>query len=294
MPATAPLVLPGGVTVQVVGDERDLSVFAALRTSAGMWEPHVVSLFQQLVGRGSVCLDIGANLGAHTLALATLCPGGRVVAFEAGSVNAAFLRQNVALLPPTAGAVQVERLALWDELRELHLAMFDELAGCAFLSERGPEADEQLIRAVVDSPQVQATPLGVTSDPVTAVRLDDWFPAHGPARLDLVKIDVEGAETRVLAGATGVLRRHRPALVTEYNPSCATTYWGQGAGDYFAVLQDLFDDVRVVQAQGGLSAPLTSWAHLEDQLGSGRGWEDLLCTYVDAPQRGWRRWLSRR
>ncbi len=290
MEGTAPLRLPGGRTQLVWGDARDLSVFGALRASDGVWEPHVTTLFETVVQPDWVCLDIGANIGAHTLTLASLCAEGQVVAFEASTVNAGFLTRNIAGLLDGAGPVLIERLALSDRPGQLHLAMFDQLAGCAFLSERGPEQDESLIRAVVDAPELRGMPLGVTSDPVTAVRLDDWLQTHPLKRLDLVKIDVEGAETRVLAGAMQTLQRFKPAMVTEYNPSCATTYWGQDPADYFHVLQGTFDALHVIEPGGTLSGPLTHWESLSARLASGRGWEDLYCTWA---HRGLPRRLAR-
>lgn len=293
----APLRLPDGRRTSLRGDARDLSVFGALVAADGMWEPHVVALFSRIVRPDWVCIDIGANLGAHVLALSSLCTEGTVVAFEAGSVNAAHLAANVAGRPQPSGDVVVERLALWDEPGQLHLAMIDQLAGCSFLSERGPEGDEQLIRTVVSSEQVDATPLDLTSDPVEAVRLDDWVREHSLPRLDLVKIDVEGAETRVLAGAERVLQEHRPVLVTEYNPDCARTYWDQPADAYFELLMDVFDAVAVIEPEGGLSSPLQQWSELEERLSAGRGWEDLCCTWVPpepARRSGWRSRLSRR
>lgn len=279
MPDMAPLLLPGGHRMQVQGDARDLSVFGALRATDGVWEPHVMALYQRVVRPDWVCLDIGANLGVHTLALASLASEGQVIGFEAGSVNSGHLRANVEARPQGSASVRIERLALWDEACELHLAMVTQLAGCAFLSERGPEEDERLIRLVVDAEQVQRTDLEVTSDPVRAERLDDWVRAQGIRRIDLLKIDVEGAETHVLRGAGNTLRRYRPLVITEYNPACSATYWDQGPATYFELLRDIFDDVCVIESDGALSAPVDHWESLARRLEDGRGWEDLCCTW---------------
>lgn len=291
---TVPLQLPDGREASLEGDPRDLSVFGAVRAGHGQWEPHVGALFRRLVQPGWTCLDVGANIGAHTLGLASLCTQGRVVAFEAGARNAELLRRNVDRLPAPHAAVQVERVALWDEVASLHLAFTDALAGCAFLSERDEHDSEAVLRAVVAPEAVEGTDLAVTSDAVSALPLDDWVVAAGLRRVDLVKIDVEGAETRVLAGARRVLEEHRPLLVTEYNPSCAQEYWGQGPQDYYELLRDLFAAVRVVEPDGGVSAPVTQWSDLERRLREGKGWEDLLCEPRPAPRRGWRARLGRR
>jgi hypothetical protein len=51
--------------------------------------------------------------------------------------------------------------------------------------------------------------------PVEVTSLDDWLAAHEVERVDLIKIDVEGAEPAVIAGATLALGRLRPELVVE-------------------------------------------------------------------------------
>jgi hypothetical protein len=104
-------------------------------------------------------------------------------------------------------------------------------------------------------------------DSVPAVRLDDWVAAQGLQRLDLIKLDVEGAETHVLDGAARTLERFRPFLITEYLGVSET---------YFQRLRDSFPAVQLIEPDGSLNA-LTDWESLRARLESGKGWEDLLC-----------------
>lgn len=64
----------------------------------GEYSESEARLFSALVRPGDTVLDVGANIGAHSVALASFVgPAGRVHAFEPGAETAAFLRANVAL-----------------------------------------------------------------------------------------------------------------------------------------------------------------------------------------------------
>lgn len=290
---TTPLLLAGGRVVLFDGDPRDLSVFAAIKAQNGEWEPHVRRCLENLVKPGFVCLDIGANLGAHSLSLAALATNGRVICFEASPRNYNLLRRNVARLDGEGARVDLVHAALWDSPGTLEIAAVDELAGCSFISPNRDAADsETAIRRVVDEGAIKDVALHVHHDRIPAMRLDDWVETARPERVDLIKIDVEGAEGRVLSGARRMLRRFRPILITEYNPACAVQYFDQSASAYFEILRGIFADIRIIEADGSLSEALSEWTALRTRLEAGRGWEDLLC--IPNSDKNWLRGLWNR
>src|SRR5947199_3313272 len=79
----------------IVGSPNDDSVFNRIAIENGNWEPQVMDVMASLVRPTDVCLDIGANLGAHTMVLADLASQGNVYAFEPSSLNARYLRENI-------------------------------------------------------------------------------------------------------------------------------------------------------------------------------------------------------
>ncbi len=272
------LKLPHGRMVQIACPPSDISIGGALAFSGGNWEPHLRSFFERTIRPDWVCLDIGANVGIHTLSMAALAAQGRVVAFEADPGNFALLIRNVAELPPPRGEITNVLHALWSQPAVLTLASIDELIGCCFISATDDSAsNERLIREVVSADAIHGLDLHVHATAVHAIRLDDWVDQHGLARIDLLKMDVEGAELRVLEGARNSLRRFQPLLVTEYNASCAKTYFGDRPDAYFEALREHFADICVIEADGSLSEPLRAWDELDVRLTRGRGWEDLLC-----------------
>ncbi|GJE55822.1 FkbM family methyltransferase [Methylobacterium thuringiense] len=270
----APLRLPNGERVLVAGTSSDLSVFGPLKVLDGDWEPHLRACFARLVRRDWTCLDIGANIGAHTLGLASLA--GSVIAFEAADRNAAHLRFNVDR-SADAGRVKVANLALWDAPAWLSMAAAEEVEGCTFVA--SGDAADSLTRLRANIPSVAERELNLTLDAVEAMRLDDWLDVHPVRRLDLIKLDVEGSERRVLRGARRTLDWFRPILITEYNPGCATRYFGEPADAYFHDLRVLFSSIRLIEQDGTPSEPIADWETLAARLSAGKGWEDLLCEH---------------
>ena len=147
----------------------------------------------RVVAPGARVLDVGANIGYFSSLLAARCRREGVVhAFEPHPVIHETLRRNVAPqnLAPTAGKVILHACALGGAKGEARLIETDYFGinhGTARIAEHSGEAE-----------------LRVHSVPMET--LDGLFPSDS---FDLMKIDVEGFETRVLEGAASLLREKR-------------------------------------------------------------------------------------
>jgi FkbM family methyltransferase len=146
----------------------------------GHYERPLQTFLRAHVGAGDVFFDLGAHVGFFSVCAAAL--GARVVAVEPDAANAARLRENARL---NSLDVTVVEAAAWDETGTIRLV-------------RGPSAKEHV-----------AAP----GDGVPSVTVDDLAERHGMPTM--IKLDVEGAEARVLAAGAGVLERARPAVVCE-------------------------------------------------------------------------------
>lgn len=155
------------------------------------YELESLYVINALVEPGHVCLDVGANVGALTLAMARQAgPGGRVYAFEPGPVTFERLRRNIALNP-----------WLTDVVVPLSLGVADK-PGTLFWNEDWHNRGN-------------ATLLESAGTAVEVVSLDWYFGQVSLPRLDFVKIDVEGMEYEVLTGARLLLATHKPILYFE-------------------------------------------------------------------------------
>jgi FkbM family methyltransferase len=163
------------------------------------WEDSEAQLMASLAS--GAFLDVGAHVGYHTLRLLRATPElTRVVAVEADPVNAEYLRRNVAANLPDGAAklVTVVESAAWDAPGTVHLTQ----------ATAGNSGDN---RVSADGPGIA----------VPAVRLDS-LPEVTAQRIGLVKVDLQGRDHRALAGLDSVLRRDRPHVVCEFDPSAIT------------------------------------------------------------------------
>ncbi len=162
------------------------------RMLVSKWEPTTVALIRALVGDGGVCLDVGANVGPLTIAMAECVgPHGRVYAFEPGPLPYGRLARNLALNPELAGRVDALQLGVADR------------PGTRYWSpdENGNPAN--------------ATMQGSTGTPVAVVSVDGFFADRPLPRLDFVKVDVEDMEYEVLVGGVATWVTYRPVIYFE-------------------------------------------------------------------------------
>ena len=142
--------------------------------------------------RGEVMVDVGANVGMYTL-WAAVTRGVRVYAFEPESQNYALLNRNI-VLNSLADRIGAFCLALSDMagLSRLHLSEFVAGSSC---HSRGEEVDfkHEPMRAAFSQGCVSA-------------RLDDLVADGAIAEPDYIKIDVDGFEPKVIAGARSILQ----------------------------------------------------------------------------------------
>lgn len=212
---------------------------------------------------GSVILDVGANHGRFAKHLGALHRGDcSVFAFEPLEYNRAVLRMAVARL----SNVTIVPLALSNEAGQTELFIPYKKSskrfthGSAHLGDRdsgvafGTQTAPDVCRAVIDT-----------------VRLDDWADEHTLQRLDLIKIDVEGAEPLVIAGGLNAIERFKPAIYAELIPGMPERV-GRRVEDVTDPLRDLGYEMRACDEQGGVGDRLDAWT---------QGVRDYLFTHPD-------------
>ncbi len=164
----------------------------------GEWAELELQFLSKLIRRGDCILDVGAYIGTHTLAFAAFTgSGGLVTAFEPRREVFSILEENATRLntPPNVTLMQC---ALGAAPGELRLPPLD----------RTGQAGNPGGAALCNVPESTLDSYSV------AVRTIDSLDLQ---RLDLLKLDVEGAESDVIAGATRSLQRHHPIIYAEAN-----------------------------------------------------------------------------
>jgi FkbM family methyltransferase len=162
------------------------SAVVRLRLRVVEKEPWTVEWLERKFGPGDAFYDVGANVGVYSLIAATICPSARTVAIEPAPANYDALCRNLALNGATA-AVTALPVALAEATRLAQISLADLSPGAA---DHGFDRQDG----------------GAASVSVLAYSLDDLIREFDLPQPTLVKIDVDGAEDAVLAGATETLR----------------------------------------------------------------------------------------
>ena len=170
----------------------------------GRYEPQETALLQQLLRPGMTFVDVGANWGYFTLAAAYLVgPAGRVVSVEADPRACRVIRTNL-----------TRNDLAW--VRLVDAAASDE-PGVVSLQTYGEGNDDSGNFGVAATTTVVE---GGSRFNIAARRLDDVLDEAGVERVDLLKMDIEGAEARALPGlrrrlSEGLIDR----LILELHPA---------------------------------------------------------------------------
>lgn len=157
------------------------------------YEPHVSQTLQKVLSQGDIFVDVGANIGVHSISAARLVgPSGQVIAVEPNS-------ENCRLLLLAADRNKFRNITL------IPSALADEVEWIWFGSHIGSNG------GVLPSDMEKIA--GGFGSVVPVRKLDEI----APDKTTLIKIDVEGAEIAVLRSGLQTLARDRPSVVMEFS-----------------------------------------------------------------------------
>jgi FkbM family methyltransferase len=217
----------------------------------GTFEANTVAAIKTLARPGHVILDVGANVGCHTFLLATLAgPSGSVIAFE--PIGWAFqkLTRNLALNPEIKN-VRLEKLAVSSQPASGQVVKFRA-------SWRPFDRSNGRFTETVD---------------VTTV--DEYMKSLGSARVDFIKIDVDGFEFKVVSGARGTLLRDCPALVMEFG-----NYTLAAVGDSLQSLAELLMGMGYLIFHETNHRPFSTWQEITASI-CGNETINVVCIHRD-------------
>jgi FkbM family methyltransferase len=218
---------------------------------AGRFEWRLSRTLTGLARPGDTIVDVGANLGAHALPLARAAgPSGRVLAYEPTSFAYGKLLANLDLNPLLASRVVPVQAMLVDGALEGAIP--------------AAYASWPLTRA--DDLHAEHCGRPMPTDGARAVTLDEHLRELAVDRVDLIKIDVDGAECAVLRGAKRVLRECRPVIVMEWAPYLHESA-GHHLGECLSVVRDLGYEFQDAASGDPLPADL-SWVRRRVGVGS--------------------------
>lgn len=262
-----------GRKFQLIGSAEDQSVIVPTENAGGTWEPHLLSLFHRLIRPHDVCLDIGANIGIHSLVMADLARNGHVHAFEPSSMNFAYLKQNLAqnhITNVTAYQLGMSNVA---GPRPFHTLV--DIPGASFASDLG--ADRNIDQVIEDGLGYR---FPYTSQTVEFATLDEWIVQRRIDSVRMVKMDVEGSEDFVVKGGAAFLERVRPFFISELNTKSLTHYFGIDPESYFNRLSSIYEYIYIIGDAGELGRA-REFGDISAVLNDTKYWVDVLCSAVE-------------
>lgn len=242
--------IPAGRTfvfTRYLGEMRvlvDHGIFLETQITHGGYESPIIRKIQGLLQDGARCVDIGANVGLLTLAMANVVGrSGQVLAIEPGPKLCRRMRENIALNPRLRDRITVLSVGLAETAGAMFWVECEDHPGNATLEDKAPEKAEHAR--------------------VTVAPLDAVVGEEGWSKVDFVKIDVEGMELNVLRGAVGLLKQCRPLLVFETLPEFRMS----DGRDTFAEIGELlegfgYDFAVMAPDERFVRCGPTAWCHM--------------------------------
>jgi len=168
----------------------------------GEFEPEMVSLFKSLIQPTDTVLDIGANIGCTSLLFGDLAR--KVYSFEPSPTTHRWLVQNVQMAK--LNNVEPINLGLGKDAGTFELTFAPNNRSGGFVSNLTNASE------------------GHQVEQITIAKGDDFIREHQIAKVDFIKIDVEGFEQSVIEGLAETIAREQPIVALELNHWCLNAF----------------------------------------------------------------------
>jgi FkbM family methyltransferase len=159
----------------------------------GNYEPGILKLLQSYVSSEAIFLDVGVNIGNHSLYLARFCK--QIYAFE--PIKSLYDQFLASIFANDILNIHAYNYALGKESKTLPIYGNHANMGTSSITVHDGRHKIQDIKIL---------------------KLDDVYQDIGITRIDVMKIDVEGYELDVLLGAVECIKKYKPVLLIEYSP----------------------------------------------------------------------------
>ncbi|MDR0898967.1 MAG: FkbM family methyltransferase [Lactobacillaceae bacterium] len=193
---------------KIIVDTEDLSLSPHILLD-GYWERWISEVFLKAIKPGMHVIDIGSNLGYYSLLAGRLLGAkGRLTCFEANPVMADITLRNLdingfgGISEVISKAVYKEESTLPFTILKRHKGSSGLFVGSSEIQNVFHESSEKIL--------------------VPTVSLDQFFPSG--TRIDVIKVDAEGAEPYIFEGAQRLLKENNVQVFMEFDPGIIKDY----------------------------------------------------------------------
>lgn len=245
-------------------------------------EAETTQHFRRLIQPGMTILDVGAHVGYYSRIASRLTgEKGQVVCFEPHPKNRGYLENN------TAGAANVQifpvAAAEVEGTAELYDYLMMSASGSLHYDESLRDVQRQQLTESDYSPRIAAGHQ-VEKFIVRTAPIDDCLAERGINAVDLVKMDIEGAELGALRGMKRTIAQSPGlSLIMEFNPMGLRAFGHEPEAVIDEIMHMGFVRVQVIQSGGGLFDITDNQAEvtrLTDELTRNMGVVNLLFTQI--------------
>jgi FkbM family methyltransferase len=171
---------------------------------SGQYEENIQRVFKALIKKGDTVIDIGANIGIHTILMSKLAGDeGRVIAFE--PIPHLIKRLNANLSLNNCRNVTISNYAIGNENKKITINAVNE-------NDFNQGSSSVVVNEHLATGNVNTFKLDVDSR-----KLDHLCDEFNITKLNFIKMDIEGFEFFALKGMLDVLNKFRPSMIIEYN-----------------------------------------------------------------------------
>jgi len=161
------------------------------------FEKDVIEYFRKIIKKDHVVFDVGANFGIYSLvASKKIGKGGKIYAFEPAGIAYNSLLNNINL----------NRI---DNIFPIKIGVSNYTGKANFNICR-----DDAYNSLGETPMKQI----IKSEKIDLTSIDDFVMKYKISKVDIIKVDTEGAEYLVFKGAEKTLSKHKPILFFEHNP----------------------------------------------------------------------------
>lgn len=222
----------------------------------GVFEPHMVELFDSLIKPADTVLDIGANIGCTAILFGSRA--NKVVSFEPSPSTYRFLEKNVQA--SGLNNVELKNVGLGKSAGRFELTFAANNRAGGFVSNK-----------------MQAS-AGHQVESIEIVQGDAFLEELGITRVDFIKIDVEGFERDVIEGLGKTISTSRPIVTLELNHWCLNVFQRTSVPDFFDFLRSVFPYLYAVGADDvcNLHDPSDSYHVMFRHVASGHEYQNIV------------------
>jgi len=195
-PSSSSLVKVNGMQMKILPGDKGISTELLIFKEH---EPLTTQLIKNELKEGMICLDVGSNIGYYVLLEAKFVgKSGKVIAIEPSFHNFKILEENI-------------RLQNFTNIEVHHFACGDSDGHANFLTtdrSNWSRIDENYFEF---SPPTKS----VSSEKIEMKKIDSFIEQKEIDRLDIIRMDVEGYEFKILDGMINTLKKFKPTIIME-------------------------------------------------------------------------------